>query len=89
MAKAYLKLYYSCKLDVYLGFMAITYMSIFGLVIVLADTIVHFTKFTQKERLIWLHGAFYLAMLICGIVALVGGADYKSRMDSYLLSSTQ
>lgn len=63
-------------------------MSIFGLVIVLADTIVYFTKFTQKERLVWLHAAFYLAMLVCGIVALAGGADYKSRMDNFLLSST-
>ena len=68
--------------------MAITYMSIFGLVIVESDTVVHFTKFTQKERLVWLHGAFYLAMLICGIVALVGGADYKTRMDGYLLTRT-
>jgi hypothetical protein len=53
--------------------MATTYMSIFGLVIVIADTAVHFTKFSQKERILWLHIGFYLAFFICGIVALAGG----------------
>lgn len=48
-AKAYLKQYYGCKKFIYfLGFMATTYISIFGFVIVVANTIVFFTDFTQK-----------------------------------------
>lgn len=56
------------------GFMATTYISIFGFVIVVANTIVFFTEFSQKERILWIHIIFYLSMFISGIVALAGGA---------------
>lgn len=55
-------------------------MSIFGLVIVVANTAVHFTDFSQKERVLWIHLVFYLSFFICGLVALVGGSDYLNYM---------
>ena len=67
--------------------MAITYSTIFGLVIVIANTAVHFTEFTQKERMIWIHGAFYLVMFICGIVALAGQSEYQTQLLSKITQS--
>ncbi len=60
--------------------MALLYLSIFGLVIAIADTTLLFFKFTQKEKLVWFHVAYYLAFLICGCVALTN-KDYKSYMN--------
>jgi hypothetical protein len=51
-------------------------------VIVVSNTAVHFTPFTQKERLIWIHISFYLAFFICGIVALAQQPDYAGHMVS-------
>lgn len=67
--------------------MAITYLAIFGFIIVVADTIVFFTQFSQKERIIWIHLIFYLAMFICGIVALAGGSEHYGNMMSLLTTS--
>ena len=67
--------------------MATTYMAIFGLVIVVLDTAVHFTKFSQKERILWIHIIFYLAFFICGIVALAGGSEYLASMIALTTSS--
>lgn len=64
--------------------MAATYISIFGFVIVVANTIVFFTDFSQKERILWLHIVFYLAMFISGIVALVGNPQHLEEMTKML-----
>lgn len=61
--------------------MALLYLSIFGLVITIADTILLFFKFTQKGKLLWFHLGYYLAFLICGCVAL-SNKDYKSYMSA-------
>jgi hypothetical protein len=61
--------------------MALLYLSIFGLVIAVADTILLFFKFTQKEKLLWFHLAYYLAFLTCGSVALAN-KDYKDYMSN-------
>lgn len=60
--------------------MALLYLSIFGLVITIANTILLFFKFTQKEKLLWFHVGYYLAFLICGCIAL-SNKDYKSYMN--------
>jgi putative effector of murein hydrolase len=61
--------------------MALLYLSIFGLVIAIADTILLFVKFTQKEKLVWFHVCFYTTFLICGCVALTN-KDYKTYMNN-------
>jgi hypothetical protein len=61
--------------------MALLYLSIFGLVIAMADTILLFFKFTQKGKLLWFHLAYYLAFLICGCVAL-SNKNYNSYMQN-------
>jgi hypothetical protein len=60
--------------------MALTYLAILGFMIVVSNTAVYFTSFTQKERMIWLHVIFYLAFFICGIVALAQQPDYSAHM---------
>jgi hypothetical protein len=59
---------------------ALLYLSIFGFVIAIADTILLFFKFTQKAKLLWFHVGYYLAFLICGCVALTN-KDYNSYMN--------
>lgn len=61
--------------------MALLYLSIFGFVITIADTVLLFFKFTQKDKLLWFHVAYYLAFLVCGCVAL-SDKDYNSYMNS-------
>lgn len=61
--------------------MALLYLSIFGFVIAIADTILLFFKFTQKDKLLWFHLGYYLVLLICGCVAL-SNKDYNSYMNS-------
>jgi hypothetical protein len=50
--------------------MAALYFSIFGLVIAIADAILLFFKFSQKNKLIWFHVLYYIAFFICGITAM-------------------
>jgi hypothetical protein len=59
--------------------MAALYFSIFGLVIVVADTILFFFKFSQKNKLIWFHVGYYIAIFIVVIVA-VSNKDYNAYM---------
>jgi hypothetical protein len=61
--------------------MALLYLSIFGFVIVIADTILLFVKFTQKEKLLWFHLAYYIGFLICGYMTL-SKKDYKDYMGA-------
>ena len=56
----------------YQGVMATLYLSIFGMVIVTANTIVLFMKFLSRGKLIWIHILYFLSIFICGIVALAG-----------------
>lgn len=71
-ARKYLKDNFSSSKFYYLGVMGTLYLSIFGMVIVTADTVVLFIKFISRGKLLFLHIFFFLSILICGIVALAG-----------------
>lgn len=64
------------------GYLAIIYMTIFGFVVVTADTAVLFTKFTQKEMIIVIHSLFYIGLLITGIAALVSDSEFRQQMQT-------
>ncbi len=61
--------------------MTALYFSIFGLVIAIADTTLFFFKFSQKNKLIWFHAGYYLAIFIVIIVA-VSNKDYNSYLEA-------
>ena len=60
--------------------LATLYLSIFGMVIVIANTIVLFMKFLSRGKLFWIHIFYYLAILIAGIVALASTTEYEQSM---------
>jgi hypothetical protein len=62
-----------------LVYMATLYISIIGFVIVTADTILFFYRFSQKPKILWFHLAFFISFFICGIVNL-SDSDYKDAM---------
>ena len=70
--------------------MAALYFSIFGFVICCTNTILFFFKFTQKDKLVWFHGAYFLGFFICGIKALTNQSynDYMKLMSEGNYSSS-
>ena len=52
--------------------MGTLYLSIFGMVIVTADTIVLFLKSISRGKLIFLNVIFFISILICGVISLIG-----------------
>ena len=77
--KEYLQTYYSSNSCIYLDLLAALYFSIIGFVIVVANYALLFYKFTQRVKLVWFHGIFYLLFFIIGIVGLTN-SDYNDRM---------
>jgi hypothetical protein len=61
--------------------MGALYLSIIGFVINLADTIIFMVEFSQKDKIVYFHGVFFLAFFICGIVA-VSNPAYDELMSS-------
>ena len=77
--KDYLQTNYSSKCWIYLDLLAALYFSIIGFVIIVANYALLFYKFTQRSKLVWFHGIFYLLFLIIGIVGLTN-SEYNDRM---------
>ena len=50
-----------------------------GFVVVLADTILFFYKFSQKDKMLALHLVYFLLLFITGIIALTD-YDYLNKM---------
>lgn len=46
------------------------YISIFGFVLVTANTVLFFYRFTQKDKILYIHVGYFLAFFISSIVAL-------------------
>lgn len=61
--------------------MASVYISIFGFVLVTADSVLFFYRFTQKDKLLWMHTAYFLAFFISSIVSLAQ-TNYTDYMES-------
>jgi hypothetical protein len=61
--------------------MCLLYLSIFGFVVSLSDTVLFFYKFSQKDKIIWFQVIYFLAFFISGMVAL-SDKDYQARMVS-------
>ena len=63
----------------YPAYLASLYISIMGFIIVAADTVIFFCKFTQKDKMIYFHLCYFLCIFVSGIVALTN-YDYLDRM---------
>lgn len=50
----------------------------------LSNTIVFFAKLSEKDKIVWMHVAYFLAFLICGMLVVFNG-DYTSRMSALTL----
>ena len=61
--------------------MATLYFAIIGFVIIVADTILLFAKFSQKDKMVWFHGGYFIGFFICGMVA-VTNINYTNYMKS-------
>jgi hypothetical protein len=61
------------------AYMCLVYLSIFGLVISVSDTVLFFYKFSQKDKILWFQVIYFLVFLIAGIIALAD-KDYLSYM---------
>jgi hypothetical protein len=59
--------------------MACLYISIIGFVITVADTVLFFYKFTQKDKVLWFHLVYFLMFFITGLVA-IAPKDYTSGL---------
>ena len=46
-----------------------------------ANTIVFFGKFSQKDKLLWIHIIFFLLVLVSGCITLTD-YDYQNYMDT-------
>lgn len=51
--------------------MCTLYLSIFGFVVCVIDTIIFFYKFTQKDKMLVFHIIYFLMLFISGMVTLV------------------
>lgn len=60
--------------------MASVYISIFGFVLVTANSMILFHRFTQKAKLLWIHVIFFLTFFISSIVTLTN-STYDDHMD--------
>ena len=69
----------------YPAFLASLYITIMGFVLVGANTIIFFYKFSQKDKILIFHICYFLTILISGIVALTD-YDYLDKMT--LLQTT-
>ncbi len=61
--------------------MASIYISIFGFVLVTANTVLFFYRFTQKDKLLYIHIIYFLTFFISSLVALAS-KSYKDHMDA-------
>ena len=52
--------------------MATLYLTTFGMIISLVDSAIYFTKMWQKDKLVIMHGLYFLAFFIAGMVAIAG-----------------
>jgi hypothetical protein len=64
--------------------MASIYISIFGFVLVTANTVLFFYRFTQKSKLLYIHIIYFLAFFISTIVALAS-KSYSDHMKAISL----
>lgn len=62
--------------------MAGLYISIFGFVLVVADTIIFFVRFTQKAKLLYMHIVYLLTFFISSLVA-IANSSYNDRMNAF------
>ena len=69
----------------YKAYLASLYIAIMGFVLVAANTVIFFCKFTQKDKMLYFHICYFLCILISGIIALTN-YDYLDHMT--LMQST-
>ena len=62
--------------------MGTLYFSIFGMIIAFIDTIIYFTSLWQKDKLVILHGLYFLGFFICGMVAILGTDAHSSALSA-------
>ena len=64
---------------IYKAYLASLYIAIMGFVIVAANTIIFYCKFTQKDKMLYFHICYFICIFVSGIVALTN-YDYLDRM---------
>ena len=60
--------------------MATLYLTTFGMIISIADSVIYFTKMWQKDKLVVLNGVYFLVFFITGIVAIAGTSDHATNL---------
>jgi hypothetical protein len=70
--------------------MCSVYISIFGFVMVTADTIIFFYRFTQKDKLLYMHVVYFLTFFISSLVSIANSTykDYMTTLSTRSMSDS-
>lgn len=70
------------------AFMATLYLTIFGMIISVIDSIIYFTSMWQKDKLFILHVLFFIPFFVCGLVSIIGSSAHKDSLSTIVGSGT-